>query len=241
MFAGPNGSGKSTIREGILPEHFIGVYVNADQIQLEVSSTNALDLTRYQIPCEPSRFSHELQNGGLLVLGGPFDTTGLKCAGNVLEFGKMSENPYLAAAVADAIRLQLLDFRISFSFETVMSAPQKLELLRKARSSGYRTYLYFLATESPEINVSRVQNRVRRGGHDVPEQKIRDRYYRSLDLLYDAITLSNRAYVWDNSGAPTDQFLVAEFADGQLVQAAPEVPLWFYESVIQKIPADSFE
>ncbi len=241
MFAGPNGSGKSTIREGILPEHLIGAYVNADQIQLEINSTNALDLTRFQISCEVPWFSNELLRGGLLALGGLIDTTGLKCVGNSLEFGKLRENSYLAAAIADAIRIRLLDLPISFSFETVMSAPQKVELLRKARSLGYRTSLYFLATESPEINVSRVQNRVRRGGHDVPEQKIRDRYYRSLDLLYDAITVSNRAFVWDNSGAPSEQFLVAEFTDGQLVRASPEVPLWFYDRVIQKIPADSVE
>lgn len=62
---------------------------------------------------------------------------------------------------------------------------------------GYRTYLYYIATEDPRINVSRVKYRVTRGGHDVPEEKTVNRYHASLALLREAIRYSNRAYIFD--------------------------------------------
>jgi predicted ABC-type ATPase len=92
-----------------------------------------------------------------------------------------------------------LERRASFSFETVMSSPDEVALLEKARSLGYRSYLYFIATEDPQINIARVKSRVHLGGHDVPVDKIVSRYARSLDLLLPAIRQSNRAYLFDNS------------------------------------------
>ncbi len=80
-----------------------------------------------------------------------------------------------------------------------MSSPDEVALLEKARSLGYRSYLYFIATEDPQINIARVKSRVHLGGHDVPVDKIVSRYARSLDLLLPAIRQSNRAYLFDNS------------------------------------------
>ena len=62
---------------------------------------------------------------------------------------------------------KLLKVRQTFTFETVMSHPGKVALLQQAQQAGYRTYLYYVATDDPEINVSRVANRVALKGHDV--------------------------------------------------------------------------
>ncbi len=77
----------------------------------------------------------------------------------------------------------------------------KIAMLEKSQQSGYRNYLYFVATDDPLINISRVKHRVKSGGHDVPTEKITTRYYRSLDLLWAAIKRTNRAYIFDNSGS----------------------------------------
>ena len=58
------------------------------------------------------------------------------------------------------------------TFETVMSSRNKIEFIRKAQKDGYRAYLYFVATEDPLINISRVSHRVKTGGHDVPSDKV---------------------------------------------------------------------
>ena len=49
------------------------------------------------------------------------------------------------------------------------------------------SYLYYIATSDPYINISRVKNRVILKGHDVPEDKITNRYYRSLGFLKEAV------------------------------------------------------
>lgn len=149
-------------------------------------------------------------------------------------------NAYIAAAIAGFLREELLRLRISFTFETVMSSPDKVDLMRRAREAGFRVYLYYIATADPEINSSRVQSRVNSGGHDVPEDKIVSRYYRSLDLLYDAIRNSNRAYVFDNSTEEKEKVWLAEMTDGgQLTLNSDEVPEWFGRYVIDKAQGGS--
>lgn len=88
----------------------------------------------------------------------------------------------------------------SFCFETVMSHESKIELLKTAKSQGFKTYLYFLYTQSPELNVLRVKQRVAEGGHSVPEEKIRERYGRCFQVLPGALPFADRVYILDNSG-----------------------------------------
>jgi len=95
-----------------------------------------------------------------------------------------------------------------------------VELLAQAQAAGYRTYLYFVATDDPAINISRVKSRVKLGGHAVPEDRIEKRYHRSLELLMDAIRHTNRAYVFDNSGENKDRkhTWLAEITEGQQLE-----------------------
>ena len=81
-----------------------------------------------------------------------------------------------------------------------MSSEDKIDVLKASRAKGFKNYLYYIATDDPAINVQRVHNRVKTGGHPVPEEKIRQRYDRSLDLLLKAIKLADRAFIFDNSG-----------------------------------------
>lgn len=59
--------------------------------------------------------------------------------------------------------------------------------------------MYFVSTESPEINKYRVALRVKKGGHSVPEDKIESRYYRSLGLLKETSEIAYQAFFFDNS------------------------------------------
>lgn len=115
-----------------------------------------------------------------------------------------------------------------------MSFKDKVEFMQLARANGYRTYLYFVATESPEININRVANRVDDGGHDVAQDKIIERYYRSVELLPAAIAASNRAYIFDNSGEQS--VLLAEVTDGTELQFhEEEIPDWFVHGYVDKV------
>ena len=114
-----------------------------------------------------------------------------------------------------------------------MSSPDKVAFLHKAQQAGYRTYLYFVATEDPDINVSRVQYRVQMGGHPVAEDKIRSRYIRSLDLLPEAVAYADRAYIFDNSGA--ERAWIAEVTQGTEIEIkTDQMPAWFKTALWDK-------
>ena len=83
--------------------------------------------------------------------------------------------------------------------------------MREASEEGYKVYLYFVGTESPEINKYRVELRVKQQGHYVPPDKIESRYYRSLKLMYAASEIAYQAYFFDNSIDGEPLKLVAHF------------------------------
>ena len=155
-----------------------------------------------------------------------------------LDFSRVPVNSYLASVAADFVRSRLLRARRSFTIETVMSHPDKVQLLARAQQAGFRTYLYYVATDDPAINISRVRNRVQQGGHSVPEDRIESRYHRSLDLLLEAIRHTHRAYVFDNSGDSSDQkqTWLAEITDGtELELKSDRIPAWFKRAVLEKV------
>ncbi len=87
----------------------------------------------------------------------------------------------------------------SFVYETVLSHPSKLDIVRKAKENGYTVVSYFVCTKSPKINVERVAMRVEQGGHDVPKDKIISRYHRSVENGKELKALSDEFYAFDNS------------------------------------------
>ena len=105
-----------------------------------------------------------------------------------------------AAQKADDIRFRLLDSRKDFTFETVLSSHKKIEFVAEARAAGYQIQIIFVLTKSSAINVERVRNRVKNGGHPVPEDKIVSRFKRSLGNIPALTRLAHRMLVFDNTG-----------------------------------------
>ena len=233
MFAGPNGSGKSTFKAIIRPE-LLGIFINPDEIEQEIGNYDFLDLKRYQVDTTEKEIIDFFHNSTLLKKADLLeDVYSLSFNDNKLSFFNVIVNAYFASVAADFIRYKLIETSKSFTFETVMSFTDKVELLRKAQSRGYRTYLYYVATEDPTINISRVRHRVKMGGHSVPEDKIVSRYQRSLDLLIEAIPFTNRAYIFDNS--THEHIWLAEITDGHLLEMKTDlVPAWFKKALGSK-------
>lgn len=87
----------------------------------------------------------------------------------------------------------------SLIFETVMSASDKLDFIRRAKAAGYFVRIFFISTENPSINASRIARRVMKGGHDVPISKIISRYAKSIINCTRIAKQVDRLYVYDNS------------------------------------------
>lgn len=107
-----------------------------------------------------------------------------------------------AAEYATAFREKCIETGESFSFETVLSTDRNYLLLKKAKENGFFIRVIYVITCNPDINVARVRVRVLDGGHDVPEDKIRSRYKKTLDLLPQVFKLADVAYVYDNTEEP---------------------------------------
>jgi predicted ABC-type ATPase len=242
IFAGPNGSGKSSIinsirtytKENGTPLDF-GIYLNADDIAKELRE-GGCDLSVYCISFNKTEFEEIIASSGLLI--GDLTSTLLP---QLYEFKRekiiLLDLQYcerFAQLVATYLRTVLLREKKKFSFETVFSHAGKLDFMKEAKALGYKVYLYFVSTEDPEINVYRVKEvRVKQHGHDVPEDKIRSRYLRTMDLMYEASQLAYRSYYFDNSAEGKDFNLFASFKIGKDgskqwdIRSLSKVPIWF--------------
>jgi predicted ABC-type ATPase len=242
MFAGPNGSGKSSIIRNLAKEQsanglfWLRYYLNADNVQRALASTG-LDFSDFNIDVTLADLMHSLRDGGRVPDDHSFFASA-QLNGTVLTAPK--GNGYLAASIVDFIRTELMRRGESFSFETVMSHRSKVDFFAHARAEGYKTYLYFVCTNSADLNVARVRSRVETGGHPVPEDKIRERYTRCLELACEAIKNSYRAYFFDNSGRET--IWVAEFdpqGNCDLKIQSDELPQWFRTWIWERLSPEA--
>lgn len=96
--------------------------------------------------------------------------------------------------------------------ETVLSTDKYRDLVQNAKRLGFQIWLIYVALDSPDRNVERVRLRVLKGGHNVPEVKIRERYGRSLAQMPWFLDQADRAWLFDNSGATSR--LIGQKAEG---------------------------
>jgi predicted ABC-type ATPase len=132
------------------------------------------------------------------------------------------ESTLNAAREADRIREECLAKGLSLVFETVMSAPNKIDFLRRAKETGYFIRLFFVSTNSPTINAARVAQRVTEGGHTVPIEKIISRYTKSIVNCAVVSRFVNRTYVYDNSIDNQKATKLFRASEGKLVKTYTE-------------------
>lgn len=126
------------------------------------------------------------------------------------------EHAYDASKAAEAQRQHLMRDGSSFITETVFSHPSKVSLVRQGVALGYLVHLHVVLVPV-DLCVHRVAERVRRGGHDVPEVKTRQRYDRLWPLISMARETADRADFYDNSRATSPFRLVAAYQRGRSV------------------------
>lgn len=139
---------------------------------------------------------------------------------------------YVAAKIAAELRDQHIASGQSFVAETVFSHPSKLELIRRARAAGFLTLVLHVGVNDPDLSVARVAERVQEAGHPVPEDKVRDRYYRSLPLIRQAVMLADVGQVFDNSRLAVPARRCLEYRRGQLFWRIEILPPWIQAGYI---------
>lgn len=138
--------------------------------------------------------------------------------------GDEEAHAYDASQAAATERAALLAARQSFISETVFSHDSKVALVENATAHGYVVDLHVIVVPV-ELTVARVAERVRRGGHSVPDRKIRERYQRLWPLVAAARTTAERTTLYDNSTAHDPFRVFATYRCGEL-DGSGEWPAW---------------
>lgn len=155
----------------------------------------------------------------------------------------LSANPGLSTAEANSAAWhegrRLLERAISqkldFAFETTLGGNTITALLQKALSEGMEVRIWYVGLLSPELHITRVHARVKHGGHDIPEEKIRERYTQSRLNLIQLLPKLTELFVYDNSeeadlnaGEPPKPRLILHLIQGGIVKTCElsRVPEW---------------
>jgi predicted ABC-type ATPase len=135
---------------------------------------------------------------------------------------------YEAARMIAALRNELAAQRESFIFETVFSDPvgDKVGFLKQAARSGFAVVLCFIGIADVDMSEQRVAMRVSQGGHDVPNEKLFERFPRTLANLAAAIHELPCVLIFDNSDLRTPFRHVAVYTNGRRVWLKQPVPSW---------------
>lgn len=145
------------------------------------------------------------------------------------KYGDWNSKEAIMASVkyCENLREECLKKRKSLIFETVMSADDKIDFIRRAKEAGFFIRIFYVATSHPSINAARIAKRVMKGGHDVPISKIISRYFKSLLNCKIASGYADRTYVYDNSKEDEEATLLFRMTNGKLFkQYLAEIPDW---------------
>lgn len=238
IFAGPNGSGKSTLFEEFSKNYPTGYFINADYIENVIETKGYINLDDYKIKAtqddlqlflekeEPASLIKKAEENGYKIT--------VKIRENLIVVPSKETHSYESALTAAFLREKLMRNGESFCFETVMSHASKIKEIEEAKKTGYKTYLYFICVDDLNVNISRIENRIKKGGHKVLTEKVISRYAKTLENLCPAISVCDKSYLFDNSGEILT--LIAEIQeDSSLVLHvdSKKLPCWFNRYVLK--------
>ena len=138
--------------------------------------------------------------------------------------GLSAYRPDTAAVTAGKVMLErlraLASMRRDFAFETTLSGRSHARWLRELQAAGYRTHLIFLSLPSADLAVARVADRVRRGGHHVPEAVVRRRFVAGLSNLFSVYMHVVDAWtIYDNADVVSPRLVASRAFGGSTVVA----------------------
>ena len=119
-----------------------------------------------------------------------------------------------------------IDRRISFTQETTLSGRKTETTARQVRELGYCVRLFYIGLDSAEESLSRIENRVKRGGHDIPHDDVIRRFAGRWEAVAKVLPYCDEADFYDNDNGFV---LVAEYRNGELRTIGTRRPAWLAE------------
>lgn len=123
-----------------------------------------------------------------------------------------------------------LDRGISFTQETTLSGRKTEATAKEAKESGYYVRLFYVALDSAEESKQRIQNRVKRGGHDIPNDDVDRRFAGRWDAVRKVLPYCDEAEFYDNDNGFVK---IAEYRNGEIRTVGSLRPKWLRELMEQ--------
>lgn len=139
-------------------------------------------------------------------------------AGDEYEGGKLAVEK-LEKALADGV---------SFTQETTLSGGYTRKLARRAKEAGYFIRLYYVGLDTVEESVERIKNRVRKGGHDIPQRDVENRFNHRFADVAKVLPYCDEARFFDNDNGFV---LVAEYRNGEILPIGNRRPDWLAQLI----------
>lgn len=155
----------------------------------------------------------EITNLGKIV---DVDKMIVKCGGNIIEGGKK------AIELID----DCLEKEICFTQETTLSGHRILNTVKKAIERGYYIRLYYVGLNTVEESLARIENRVKKGGHNIPDSDVKRRFGKRFEDLAIVLQYCDEATFYDNENGFV---AVAEYKNGEVLQIGNLKPEWLKE------------
>ena len=160
----------------------------------------------------------EINNLGKII---DVDKITVGCGGNALEGGKK----------AVALINECLDKEICFTQETTLSGRKTLDTIKRAIAKDYYVRLYYVGLDTMEESLLRIENRVRKGGHNIATDAVARRFEKRFDNLLAILPYCNEATFYDNDNGFVT---VAKYKNGELQPVGKQQPKWM-EELIEKL------
>ena len=125
----------------------------------------------------------------------------------------------------EAIRIinDCLEKGVNFTQETTLSGRKTLHTINSAREKDYYIRLYYVGISSAEESISRISNRVRKGGHNIPTEDVIRRYEKRFEDLINILPYCDEVHFYDNENGFVN---VGEYRNGNIIFSGDYVPEW---------------
>ncbi|MGN1133612.1 MAG: hypothetical protein ACI4RN_04055 [Oscillospiraceae bacterium] len=119
-----------------------------------------------------------------------------------------------------------LEKGVNFTQETTLSGVRTINTIQKARELDYFIRLYYVGVNSCEESIARIKNRVKKGGHNIPEEDVKRRYKKRYEDLMLVLPYCNEVHFFDNENGFVEK---GEYKNGELVLKSGRLPKWLDE------------
>jgi predicted ABC-type ATPase len=162
----------------------------------------------------------EIDNLGKII---DVDKITAACGGNLLEGGKK----------AITLIEECLEKEICFTQETTLSGRKTLDTIKRAIAKDYYIRLYYVGLDTMEESLLRIENRVKKGGHNINTDTVAARFGKRFEDLLAVLPYCNEATFYDNDNGFVT---VAKYKNGELQTVGQNSPQWLKE-LIEKTKA----